>query len=399
MLRLFLCGCALLLAVLGARGDDFILSYWCGPPSDVDLEKAYADVAEAGFTYTMFPCAGSRDNKAILDICAKNKLKCFVYDSRILQAGPGSPQFETNLNSIIADYSKHPAMGGYYIIDEPAPDAFPHLAAVNQYLVAKDPKHLPYINLYPNYVPEWAVGPYESYVEKFVAQVKPKLLCFDHYGLLTDGTLRPIYFENLEIIRKHGLSNNIPYGFIFQVTAHGSYREVSEGEIRWQANTALVYGYKALLYFTYWSPTADALFKDKSGIIDPSGKRSPHFDHVKRLNAEIKAWAPTLMKLQSTGVYHTGTLPKATRPIPSESKIQASGGEFVVGTFKHEDGSAWCMIANRDMAKEATATLEFKDAKRLRELSRKNGKLSSIKHKKGKVVVQLSPGEAKLFKF
>src|SRR5438045_3537921 len=99
----------LLLACAAHAADEFILSYWCGPPETVkDLNKAYKDVAACGFNYAMVPCSGTtvKGNKAILDACKKSNLKYFLGDSRLMAAGPQSPALATNLNAVISEYAK-----------------------------------------------------------------------------------------------------------------------------------------------------------------------------------------------------------------------------------------------------------------------------------------------------
>ena len=389
---------------MAANGDDFILSYWCGPPETVtNLDKAYAEVAECGFNYAMLPCTGAtlKGTKAILDACKKHKLKYIVSDSRLLAFGPENVAFKTNLDTVIAEYTKHPALGGYYLADEPAPGAFPQLGAVNQYLVAHDQKRLPFINLYPTYVPEWAIGgTYEQYVDNYLTTVKPRLLSFDHYGLMTDG-LRGDYFLNLEIIRRQGLKHNVPFGFIFQLIPFSTCRNPTESELRWQVNTALAYGAKALMYFTYWTPTNDPTFVNSVAIIDPQTKRSPHYEEAKRINKEIKAWAPTLMKLTSTGVYHVGDLPSGTQRLPENGRVKIDGkGAFIVGTFQHQDGSEWLIVMNRNMRDAAEISLSFDASiKSVRDVSTKNGRLSRVKLKEHRTSpLTLAPGGAKLMK-
>src|SRR4051812_20715386 len=110
---------AILSCACSALAEDFLLSYWCGPPADKDLQKRYAEVAECGFNYAMLACSGGLSNRAVLDACQKNKLKFIVYDPRVLSFGPENPAFKTNLDAILSDYSKHPATGGYFLGDEP----------------------------------------------------------------------------------------------------------------------------------------------------------------------------------------------------------------------------------------------------------------------------------------
>ena len=89
----------------------------------------------------MYPVNGGNpeQNKAILDACEKHGLKYIPYDGRVLAHGPDDPKFEANLDAMIADYTNHPALAGYFMSDEPGPGAYPQLGAVNKYLHKKDP--------------------------------------------------------------------------------------------------------------------------------------------------------------------------------------------------------------------------------------------------------------------
>lgn len=365
---------------LSAYGSgDFIISYWCGPPSGGNYDQQYAEVAECNFTHAMYPVNGGNpeQNKAILDACEKHGLKYIPYDGRILAHGPGDPQFASNLDAVIADYGRHPAMAGYFMTDEPAPGAFPLLAAVSQYLLNKDPNHLPVINLLPNYVDEKFIGmKYEQYVEQFCERVRPKLVCYDHYALF-ESVERPGYFANMETIRRNALKYNAAMGFIFQCTPHGTYRDPSETDLRWQVNTGLAYGCKALLYFTYFTPT-DAESNFHNGILDSKGNRTPHFAMAKAINAELKNLSSTLVKLRSTAVYHTKSVPAGCTKLPSNATVQAKAEvPLVLGFFQHDDGSQWALIVNRDLHKAAAATLTL-DSKltAVDELNPQSGKLT-----------------------
>lgn len=383
--------------------DEFIISYWWGPPARENPERRYAEIAECNFTHAGFPAPPTtvEQNKSILDACQRHGLKLIVNDARILQFTPEQPQFQANLDAILADYANHPAIAAFHVADEPGVDAFRVLGAVNQYLLQKSPEHLPWINLLPNHAPESALGgTYEDHVEKFLTTVKPRLLCFDHYGLMKDGTERPIYFENLEIIRRQGLKYSTPFGFIFQLTPHGPFRDTTEEDLRWQVNTALAYGAKALFYFTYWTPEPDGANTFYNGIIGRDGLPTVHYEMAKRNNAEVKCWAPTLMKLTSTGVYHTGAVPVGCRALEPNSGIGLKGEiSFVLGTFVHEDGSQWLMVVNRDLHRGANATLHLGgQTAGVEELSSKDGALSLIHSETGEVELQLPPAGARLWK-
>ena len=399
-----LCLLILLCSATSAGAGDFIVSYWCGPPADTDPGAKYAEVAECNFNYCLPPCSGVtvEQNKAILDACAKNSLKYLIGDSRIMAKNPDDPDFEKNLDAVIADYASHPATAGYFVTDEPNSSGFPKLAAINKYLLKKDPKHLPFINLFPNYASEEQLGnkTYEGHVKQFCKVVKPRILSYDHYIMMADDPNEPknltSYFTNMEIVRQYGLKNRIPSCYILLVVPHWSYRNPTAADLKWQVNTALAYGYKAILYFTYWTP-GDPF---DHAIIDDKGERTEHFNQVKRINGEVSVLAPTLMKLTSTGVYHTGEIPGGCEEIHPDVPIKiTSEMPVVLGMFKHEDGSIWAMVVNRHLRTPTTAVLKLDSSvKGVQEMSRKTGVLRDLQLDQGTVSVNLGPGEACLLK-
>ncbi|MEI6914110.1 MAG: hypothetical protein WCL39_03165, partial [Armatimonadota bacterium] len=304
---------------------DFMVSFWCGPNPTLDADKRYKEISDANFNVCFPPCEATTVDQqwAALEACRAHGLKYVVQDGRILSKAPTDPDFGGNLDVVVQQWAKHPALAGYFIADEPGASAFPTLAAVNKYLLEKDPKRLPYINLLPNYATADQLGcaTYEDYVDKFCSVVKPKLLSFDHYALF-DKSERAEYFDNLEIIRRQGLKHKIPTCDILLLLPHGPYRDPSDADMEWQVNTALAYGNKAIMYFTYWTPPADPTWQWTKGAVTRSGKRTEHYNQVKEINRRLKLFGPTLMKLTSTDVYHTGDLPVGTKAQPSDSPVQ-----------------------------------------------------------------------------
>ena len=399
-MNLVLILCLILLVSSVAAAGDFIISYWCGPPATTDPDKSYAEVAEANFNYCLPPCSGVtvEQNKAILDACRKYGLKYIIGDGRIFAKEPGDPDFAASLDAVIADYSGHPATGGYFITDEPNSSAFPKLAAINQHLFKKDPQHLPFINLFPNYANEDQLGnkTYEEHVQQFCSVVKPQILSYDHYIMMATDPEKPehlgSYFTNMEIVRTEGLKNGIPSCYILLVVPHWGYRNPTAADLRWQVNTALAYGYKAILYFTYWTP-GDPF---NNAVIDGKGERTEHYNQVKRINGELKVLGPTLMKLISTGVYHTGEIPAGCQALEPRLPLKVEGEPLILGMFRHEDGSTWAMIVNRHLRQKTTAKLTF--AGKIQEMSPKTGVMRNLKPENGSVSLDLSAGEARLLK-
>lgn len=372
-----------LLAAGSARAEEFLISHWCGP-TEATQEK-FAEAAGAGFNVIMF--GGSVDqNKKALDLCQSLGVKAMIIDNRVMAKKSRDEGFEKNLDSVVADYGSHPALWGYYVQDEPNASLFKQLSAVNKHLLKKDPKHVPYINLFPTYATTEQLGnpTYEHHVDEFMRVVKPRLLSYDHYALM-DKNERGDYFLNLEIIRRMSIKHRTPFNYILLSVPHGPYRDLSEADLRWQVNTALAYGARGIMYFTYTTPN-DSAWGYRNAIIDENGKPSPKYEQVKRINAELKKLAPTLMKLNSVAVYHTGIVPDGAKPLPKDGLISIDGGEFVVGQFVSDGGRKYAMIVNRSLRQAASPMIRFSQKVKLAQVNPDTGRLRAT------VVTDQGPG-------
>ncbi|NLN75055.1 MAG: N-acetylmuramoyl-L-alanine amidase [Armatimonadetes bacterium] len=364
-----------LMAATSAKAtEEFFINHWCGP---TELKnESFAEVAEANFTVSMIGLGSAEKNLKALDLCAANGIKAMICDPR---TGPG-PTRDTpteSLDAAIEDYAKHPALWGYHTLDEPHSRMFTRLGGVNQYLLEKDPAHTPLGNLFPSYANSKTLGnsTYEQHVDEYCKVVKPKMLSYDHYALMADGSIRGDYFTNLDIVRRQSIKHKIPFVYTLLSVPHGPYKDINEADLRWQVFTALAYGARGLTYFTYNTPTAE--YGD--AIIGADGKRTAKYEITKKVNGEIKKLGPTLLKLNTKAVYHTGTLPATCKPLPKDGLIKsAQGGEFVIGQFTSDDGFRYAIIVNRSLTKHAKAAIAFSQQVDLREVSPANGREKAI---------------------
>ncbi|MBN1341467.1 MAG: hypothetical protein JXQ73_02245 [Phycisphaerae bacterium] len=342
----------------GARPTGFFpLTYWCGPPAE---DARYKEVAECGFNLAF---------NGDPNLAHKYGMKVLVADPRVLAAvaKPGS-ETAPGLDAAVKDLAGHAAFWGFYLKDEPSAAKFADLAYVNQYLLAKAPKCVPYMNLFPTYASPEQLGTrtYEEHVERFMTEVKPKVLSYDHYALMEGGKERPDYFQNMEIIRSAGLRHDVPYWFIFLITPHFSYRDPSEGDLRWQIYTALAYGYKGLVYFTYWGVN-DKRFGE--AIIARSGQRTSRYWLASKLNSEVNMLGPILAMLRSTNVYHTAEKPpEGTRGPGPEAMVQSvDGGNLVVGELVDPNGRHYLFLANASPHEGAALEITLAEGVRVKE--------------------------------
>ncbi len=365
----------------------FLITFWCPPPA---TDEALAAVAAEHYNLTWVPVEG-------LDVAAKHGLRAMLTDALLNPAVLDDAAKRTQLDALIERVKQHPALEAYYITDEPGAGAFPALGRLVAYLRERDPAHLAYINLFPTYANEAQLGvsadaaerakvgypqnfagvgasnktvlAYQEHVRKFVEVVRPELISYDHYHFC-QGHDGKQYFLNLALIRLAAIEAKKPFLNIIQASiVEKVWRLPNAAEMRWLVYTTLAYGARGISYFTYWGPASyGGLYQD--------GKPAPLSRDVAALNAEISRLGPTLMELDSVGVYHTDPLPFGTEAIPAGAPVQVVGkGEFVLGLFGRSGRADSFMIVNRSYKDPAEAQLKISlPGRKLQELDRKTGK-------------------------
>lgn len=307
------------------------------------------------------------------------------------------PEEDAELIAINNDPTVWAIHGG----DEPRDDKFPKLAVISKRIKRLAPSK-PYWN---NLLPTYGFGSYEKYrahVSNYIEQVEPSFLTYDHYALAgSPPRYGRDYFANLEIVRDECLRTGVDYGQIVDVCAFRSIRSPDEPELRWQALTSLAYGARALGWFTYLTEIDYGSYKWSDAVINRDGSRTRHYAMLKRLNHEVLALGRVLLKLKSTGVYHTAPLPELTTGVEQARLVaRAAGGTFVVGEFADAGGTPHIMLVNRDFTADAVAQLVFRPkTKRIWEISKATGRKAPVDGfdpRSRAVTVSLPAGDGRL---
>jgi len=366
---LLLAGCAARLAAPpsepGTRRDPFFLTFWCGPPlADFDDARA-VEIAAAGFTVVGPPCEGGSDpagNLRALDIAARHGLRLWVSDPRFGAHAPATPGWEAGVDAAVADYGQHPALGGYFVDDEPSADEFEVPGQIVARLRRDDPTHLAYVNLLADYGGRSNLGTdgYDDYLERFVDVVHPELLSYDYYPFLHDND-RTTFFHNLGKIRDLAARSHLPFLLIVQAMPHWVYRDPTEAELAWQAFHALAFGARGISYFAYWTPVdvkqADTM-KFHYGLVE-AGRPTLHYFQAARLNRVIHALASQLSGYRSLGVADSQAEIAPSFPVGPIDAIE--GGPSTAGLFAGSRGQLAVLLVNRDYRYGITARLELHD--------------------------------------
>jgi hypothetical protein len=333
-----------------------------------------------------------------LEAVEKLGMKAMVEDGRTVSfdwRNPDPAVAKKNVESLAADVGTHQgAVLGYLLVDEPHPVLFKGLGVMTAAIKEAAPGKVPFVNLLPNYANNDQLGAasYEEHLERFITDVKPTVLCYDHYALLEDGSLRGEYFKNLEQVRAAGKKHGIPFWNCVLAVGHFAYRVPNEADFRFQAYTTLVYGGKGIVYFKYTSPDVGNY---RLAPIDQFGNETVTWGNLRRANLEVQTLAPWMLKLSSDAVYHFGKVPDGAKGPSEKSLVKAAKGDVVVGDFTHEDGTKYVMIVNKDVKRAGLPLPEFRKApKRVWRVSSYSGEMFEFVGEQ----VWLGPGQGVLLK-
>ncbi len=382
----------LLSSQLVAKAADtnfFPIMAWNSVPNDPAVLKKMHD---AGLTVAGFAAPGT------LDACEVAGLKAIVSDSRCSGydwQNVDETKARANVEALVAEIGKHPAVFGYYLRDEPSASLFPGLAKVADLLRECSPGKWPYINLFPDYASAEQLGAtnYADYLKRFIAICHPTIISYDNYSLMDDGSVRDNYWTNLESVRAACRKHGLEFWNIVLAVSHFNYRELNDSDFRFEVYTTLAYGGRGISYFTYFAPQVGNY---RNAAIDQFGNETPTWHSMQYINLQIQKLAPTLLQLTSDDVYYIGKIPPGCHGPTTNSLVTGvSGGNALVGEFTHSDGSRYVMIVNKDVTKSRACSAEFRNSpKRLQKVSPYTGALSLF----GGEDVWLAPGAGVLLK-
>jgi len=368
----------------------FPVTFWWPPPPPLHASTTrHAEIAECNFTLWL---GGNRvdtyeENISVLNLAQTNGFKCIVLDSRLTGSDYTST---TTIQQVVNDYKDHPAFYGYYLTDEPHVSKFPLWAYKVKKLKERDPEHLAYINLYPNYAdPATQLGTpdYETYVSSFMDNVKPEMLSYDHYGFAY-GWGDDSHLQNMETVRKYGLIHSVPFwyiGYSIDYMPDGNNIPLPNGMNKYvmgyQAYTSLVYGGKSYSHYVYWP-----YLNCGNAILGNTTTTYATYVYylAKEVNKEIQFLGQILINTTSQAVYQVDATPPAgttkftdnTDPVV---KYVTPDSNIVAGTFKDGQGRDLAMFVNRNNA-DVNVTIRLKANQSVEKISKVDGTMEYCFH-------------------
>jgi hypothetical protein len=323
---------------------------WGGPPPAHTDPQTYRELADCGFTDSFSGFADADSMEHALDIAHAAGVRLLI----------SCPELKTDTHKTVERFKHHPALGGYFLQDEPSATEFGRLADWAKAIREKDAEHHVYINLFPSYATadQLGVGSYQAYVDQFARQVPASMISFDFYPVVGHA-IRADWYQNLETISAAARTVHKPVWAFALSLRHYDYPTATQANLREQIYSDLAYGAQAIQYFTYWQPGIDG---SGDSPIDFNGKRTVVYDRVKEMNAEIRGVAPIFLGSTVIGVGHTGIkVPAGTRAYQPASPVTelSTQGTGTIVSLLAKGNRRFLVVVNRDIERSMPLRVGF----------------------------------------
>ena len=389
--------------------NQFLIGSWVSfYPFDVDSYEHQLDqMQEAGLNFNIFPMVFGGDTTTP-EVCNKIEQEYAARNMFYLLNG--------GLNEDSAGLVLQLAKGktrciGYHLKDEPCGEELPEIGRVIRAYRAADGARYPFVNLFPSYAGETALGgSYYEYCSRLVREAGAEnieYLSHDFYPFRMDHTCLDL-FADMEVIRRVALENGRLRTHAFpQASAWNGVRMPNIDEMRWNVYAYLTYGFKALSWFNLVCPgNSDEEgegFRDSVIYRDGTIRDPELFENFARLNHEILTLGDTLMKLDTVHAYHTKKGIAGVEYLPSDWMITPVQGEnFVISHMTARTGDqTYIMLFNNDWEKAVTASFRvspFSGIEDLEYISPFDGSSDAVLLEDGVFTDTFRPGEGKLYK-
>ena len=278
------------------------------------------EVAECGIDFI----AAASYSPEYMDTLAKYNLGAFVSagnfgypvwntSDHMPGVDVGAPSFTIEEFAAFGrEFDDHEAIWGIELMDEPHADEIPYLGQWTQVLLDKYPDYQVYNNLFPSYgdggveqigfADEEGNSDYERYVKYYIENVNLDYVSYDHYMYWTVGSSsnegNQLYgwdaaIENMRIVADACRETNKDYWIVVQANNPNKTHFTTTNQLRFQANTALAFGYTVI----NWACYNPGWFYNN--ICDANGNKTVQYEKVQQVNKEINTLSPVFMKYKN----------------------------------------------------------------------------------------------------
>ena len=307
------------------------------------------------------------EHRRVLTACQQFGMRYIITDhSRI--TNQSSPCQEL-VAGLVQDFKGYPALGGYYVWDEPHREHFTAVAQVYAWLRQLDPDRLPVNAMFPSYGVYRYPDDYPAFAREFVQKVNPDVLSFDHYTITEKGP-GDTFFTDLQTWSDLSLAHGKVLWFYPACCSWGGIVPPTLASLRFQAACALAYGARGLQWFTGRSQASDSIaFTHAPFNADGTPTRTARI--LRSVNLWVQSLSPALLQTRLVQTAHTPPVPAMCRAwTPGQMELERASSGLLLAEHRGPSNRWLLWVVNRSYQRFRNVSLTFTHPVRVRDLAR-----------------------------
>jgi hypothetical protein len=380
------------------------------PWSDAEIQLRYTTLKEAGFLYSLSHRTDDDNLEKALNAAQATGIK--IIANYFNWEPPYDVSSDADITASVNRFKNHPALGGYYLRDEPPFSIFNYLGDKARLIESIDPnpEHFCYINVGGATVADQGFhgvgGDYlTNYLTPFVNAIPVKFMAFNTYPITVESLdpenkhagyriLDKGWYGVLELFLQKSKQSGLPFWTFAVSSAHQSFPAPITSDLRMEIYTSLAYGAQGIQYFTYWSQGSGFY-----AIVDPGGNKTTVYNVVRDMNEEMQNYAAVFLGSTVVWVKHLGTenfAPPWTTmldpaQLPAQIKTLHAGGAGTVVSLLEKGDRMFLVVVSRDANESQEIQIET-DAS-VREITKRK----TLRTVTGLKTETLLPGDMKVY--
>lgn len=354
--------------------DNIVLTFWNYNSFSDFKPEMLEDWVNCGMTDPVAPMFSlSKDDHKkyieMLDRASELGVKMIMQISEMFLDHALDGNYSATVASVVKEFGSHPAAGGYYVGEEPDDRLSENYKKGIKIIRDADPDTRIYINMGSTERTERSLlsktgETLEEWCTDIVKGSGGDIIGYGSYNQLIYGDpCLDDHFYNLRIFTEIGKKTGADVWSTMLSSAHYNFRVPTEDDFRWQLNTCVACGARAVVWFRLYDKLIAADYHGSP--IDEFGEKTTRYYDLARVQKKFNYhYGKLFSHLDHVSTAGVGTsfggyfyfLPGASDLID-----RAVSRSAMISFFKDENGGDYVVVVNTLQRESTSVTLSYTD--------------------------------------
>lgn len=359
--------------------SEYKVGFWNYMSMKNHKPKMVGEWQELGYNYAMLPYFDSEYSAEYFEMlgdCENRKIEVVVKDGRCgwkrLQS-VGEEEFRKGIKEMVETFGKYKCVHSFFVGDEPAEIDMPIVAKACKIIKEEGKGILPFLSVMtPIAMDRNAL---KEMLIKLIVDGDMEYIVYNCYSQgMANQELRQqginSYFEFLNMFREITARTGVKVWMSLLGVGHWFYRAPSQTDMRWQLNTAALYGITGFVWFLPYEYKYESYFGGNGYVVNYFGDKTQSFWWQREEDLKFLEFvAPKLEGATLKSVYQHWQywLPQGGTDMFEKDRDEfvsdvqdAFNRPIIVSRFERQDGTQVVAVCNGSQTDISSIRVTFK---------------------------------------